>query len=235
MFPLSAVLLPGGVISLRVFEDRYVRMLADISEGNVAEPAEANTSDPNSFGPRAFGPKAFGTVLIERGSEVGGGDVRSTVGTMAHIVDQQPTPTGGYILLAVGRRRIRVREWLPDDPYPRAVTEDWPDEPDPPGQPDEATMGNFATLPRLTINAVKLQARLAGIGEDEATSLLPDLSRFTDLSELAFLAAGIAPLGPLDRHKILTAPSAAERVATAHALIRDMADLLVARLELEQR
>ena len=225
MFPLSAVLLPGGVISLRVFEDRYVRMLADISEGNVEEPPEANT----------FGPRAFGTVLIERGSEVGGGDVRSTVGTMAHIVDQQPTPTGGYILLAVGRRRIRVREWLPDDPYPRAVTEDWPDEPDPPGQPDEATMGNFATLPRLTINAVKLQARLAGTGEEEATSLLPDLSRFTDLSELAFLAAGIAPLGPLDRHKILTAPSAAERVVTAHALIRDMADLLVARLELEQR
>ena len=73
------------------------------------------------------GSREFGVVLIERGSEVGGGDVRSDVGTVATIVEADELPDGRWALLAVGTRRIRVEAWLEDDPYPLAEVDDWPD------------------------------------------------------------------------------------------------------------
>ena len=66
-------------------------------------------------------------MLIERGSEVGGDDVRTSVGTVARIVEAAELEDGRWVLGTVGTRRIRVREWLPDDPYPRADVEDWGD------------------------------------------------------------------------------------------------------------
>src|SRR5881275_3088596 len=65
----------------------------------------------------------FGVVLIERGSEVGGGDTRFAVGTVARIVEAARTPDGRYLLATVGTDRFRVRRWLPDDPFPRADVE----------------------------------------------------------------------------------------------------------------
>ena len=67
-------------------------------------------------------------MLIERGSEVGGGDARFGVGTIARVVRAQELPDGGYALATVGIRRLRVSRWLPDDPYPRAEVVDLGDE-----------------------------------------------------------------------------------------------------------
>ena len=65
---------------------------------------------------------------IERGSEVGGGDLRTTVGTVARIIEAVELDDGRWALGTVGVRRVRVARWLDDDPYPRAEVEDWPDE-----------------------------------------------------------------------------------------------------------
>ena len=62
----------------------------------------------------------FGVVLIERGFEVGGGDQRFAVGTVARIVEAARTPDGRYLLATVGTERFRVKKWLDDDPFPRA-------------------------------------------------------------------------------------------------------------------
>ena len=62
----------------------------------------------------------FGVVLIERGFEVGGGDQRFGVGTVARIVEAARTPDGRYLLATVGTERFRVEAWLDDDPFPRA-------------------------------------------------------------------------------------------------------------------
>ncbi|MCH2412496.1 MAG: hypothetical protein MK189_05940, partial [Acidimicrobiales bacterium] len=64
VFPLGTVLLPTAFLPLHVFEPRYRTMLADLLEGS----------------------RRFGGGLIERGSEVGGGEGRTEVGTMARIV-----------------------------------------------------------------------------------------------------------------------------------------------------
>jgi Lon protease-like protein len=104
MFPLGSVLFPHMPLRLRVFEERYLVMLARILE---EEPAE------------------FGTVLIERGQEVGGGEQRFPFGTVARIL-QLDAPEGFVGLVAQGSHRIEVVEWLEEDPYPRAVVRELP-------------------------------------------------------------------------------------------------------------
>ena len=98
MFPLGTVLFPHATLPLHIFEERY-RALAETCL-------------------RADG--RFGVVLIERGYEVGGGDARFGVGTVARIVEAARTPDGRYLLATVGTERFRIRKWLDDDPFPRA-------------------------------------------------------------------------------------------------------------------
>ena len=89
MFPLGTVLFPYAVLPLRVFEPRYRVMTRRCLDGD----------------------REFGVVLIERGSEVGGGDVRFGVGTIARIVQVADTPDGGYALATVGLHRFQVVRW----------------------------------------------------------------------------------------------------------------------------
>src|SRR5690606_24236226 len=102
----------------------------------------------------------FGVVLIERGSEVGGGDLRTDIGTLARIVQAQPFPDGRWALAAVGTRRIVVREWLHDDPYPRAIVESFPDRE--PGPDIAARLDEVVPLLRTVL------ARKAELGERAA-------------------------------------------------------------------
>ena len=134
MFPLSTVLFPNAVMPLHVFEPRY---------------RELTETCLNSDG-------RFGVVLIERGKEVGGGDSRFSVGTVARIVEAARTPDGRYLLATVGGERLRVRRWLDDDPYPRAeidlLTE-------PKKVPARATEQR-ATVERLLVRVLALWAEL---------------------------------------------------------------------------
>lgn len=98
MFPLGSPLLPHMPLPLRVFEPRYLAMLATI------------LGDEH---PR------FGVVLIERGGEVGGADARFSLGTVAEVVEVQ-SDDASVVLLVRGGERIAVEDWLPDDPFPRA-------------------------------------------------------------------------------------------------------------------
>ena len=96
MFPLGSVLFPAMPLALRVFEPRYLQLLQDVL------PAEA---------------PEFGIVLIERGQEVGGGEKRFDVGTVAQVADIKVAD--GYLSL-VGEgtpphrgRRVARRGALP--------------------------------------------------------------------------------------------------------------------------
>ncbi|MEY2416532.1 MAG: uncharacterized protein QOH53_1866, partial [Ilumatobacteraceae bacterium] len=106
MFPLGTVLLPGVVLPLHVFEPRYLQLVRDCVEATEHE---------------------FGVVLIDRGSEVGGGDTRADVGVVAAMLQVAALDGGRFAVVTVGTRRFRVSSWLPDDPYPRADVEEWPD------------------------------------------------------------------------------------------------------------
>ena len=99
MFPLGTVLFPELPLLLHVFEPRYRALVRDSLESD----------------------HEFGVVLITRGSEVGGGDQRASVGTVARIEGARPLPDGRWVLATRGRQRINVLRWLPEDPYPCAM------------------------------------------------------------------------------------------------------------------
>lgn len=105
MFPLGTVLFPGESIPLHIFEERYRQLTADCLAADGR----------------------FGIVLIERGSEVGGGETRVDSGTLVEITGARETPDGRWALLVTGVQRIKVARWLADDPYPLAEIEPWDD------------------------------------------------------------------------------------------------------------
>jgi Lon protease-like protein len=107
MFPLGSAVVPLQQVPLHVFEPRYRALVRACLDGDGT----------------------FGIVLIERGSEVGGGDRRFDVGCRVEIVHAEETPDGRWGLIVMGRRRLRVVSWLEDDPYPRAEVEDLDDGP----------------------------------------------------------------------------------------------------------
>src|SRR4051794_18808882 len=200
MFPLGSVLFPTLFLPLHIFEPRY-RALAQHCMSGEHEPE-------------------FGVVLIERGSEVGGNDVRTAVGTVARVIEASELDDGRWVLGTVGTRRIRVVQWLPDDPYPRAEVEDWADPPDDPGELD----GLYSTVVARLRRVLALKAELAEPAAD-ATIELSD-----DPGLGSFQVSAIAPLGPADQQRLLAADGTGARLRLLRDLLAEEADYLGARL-----
>lgn len=199
MFPLGSVLLPGMVLPLQVFEDRFRLLMRDVMAGD----------------------RRFGVTLIERGSEVGGGDIRAMAGTMAQIVQADEMPDGRWGVIAVGSHRIRVTEWLPDGPYPQAEVEEWPDvrSADPEGSV-ESYVARVAQLRRVLALAVEL-----GADAD------PMLELADDVEIGSFQIGVLSPIGALDRQRVLTSPGVDERLVLLEELLDDQELMLRARLD----
>ena len=203
MFPLGMVMLPTMVVPIHVFEPRYRQMTKDCLEGD----------------------REFGVVLIERGSEVGGGDTRTDAGTVARIINAQELPDGRWGLVAEGMRRIRVSRWLEDDPYPQAEVQDWPDTEL--GLNAEATM--TADLPPVAAAWRRVLALQSELGAPGPPATL-DVS--DDPSIAVWQLASLSPMGPLDRQKLLTADSAAHRLSLLAEFLADAEEIIRARIEM---
>ena len=206
MFPLGSVLLPGTVLPLHVFEPRYLAMMRDCAEQYEYE---------------------FGVALIERGSEVGGGDQRTGIGTVARMVQLGELGDGRLLVVCIGTRRIRVNAWLPDDPYPLADVDAWPDS----WAADAAQMpsGNDFTE-RLTrvASRVRRAAALAVELGDHAGDASSDMSDDTLLA--SYQLAALLPVGAADTYRLLAAPGPAERVTMIEEMLDDVEALLQFRL-----
>jgi uncharacterized protein len=196
MFPLGNVLFPHGLLPLHVFEDRYRALVERCVSDDVP----------------------FGVVLIERGSEVGGGDVRFDVGTLARIVQAGRFDDGRFALMTVGTTRCRVREWLPDDPFPQAYVDEL----------DDAALADAAPLiPEATAllrRVFELHARLGAGVPAEEIELDPDPVR------ASFQAASLAPIGSLDAQGLLELDDAGARLERLVGLLTDEAAVLEFRL-----
>ena len=108
LFPLNAVLFPGGSLPLRIFEARYIDLVRSCMRTG----------------------SGFGIVLIIEGAEAGGPARTCDVGTYARIIDFSQQPDGLLGIHAVGERRFRILarrrardglnladvEWLPEEP-----------------------------------------------------------------------------------------------------------------------
>ncbi len=197
MFPLGSVLLPSTLISLHIFEDRYRALARDCTAGD----------------------RRLGVVLIERGSEVGGGDVRFDVGTRAVITDAVELDDGRWILILVGEDRVRVTRWLPDDPYPRAEVVACGD--DAPGAEAGALRDRLEQL-LLRVLAQKVElGEGAGAGPTELSA---------DPAVATWQAVGLAPLGPLDAQRVLGTDGVVERLELMLGLLAEEESVLAQRL-----
>lgn len=193
MFPLGSVLFPSMPTALRVFEERYIVMLSTILGD---EPPE------------------FGIVLIERGSEVGGGEHRFPIGTVAQIIRVE-TSEGFIGLIAQGARRIEVVNWLDDDPYPRAdvraVDElEWADEHRP-------LFERAEQLVRRTISRASEYVELQWPADIELSD---------DPVEASWQLAAISPLGALDQVRLLRSTTVAELLSAIIEATEGAAEML---------
>ena len=96
LFPLPLVLFPGVPLPLHIFEERYRRLLADVSATH------------NLFGLPYFDDSAAGDSRPAAGH----------VGCVAEIVDAQPLPDGRSNILTVGLVRYRLAAYADaGEPY----------------------------------------------------------------------------------------------------------------------
>jgi Lon protease-like protein len=177
MFPLGSVLFPHMPLPLRVFEERYLVMLQHILPD---EPSE------------------FGVVLIERGQEVGGGERRFTVGTVAQIAELDAAEEF-VVLVAEGARRIEVETWLDDDPYPKAEVREIP---------DLVWMDGMRQLRDSAEKAVRDVLRSSAELFEDGWD--PDVELSDDPIAFCWQLAAIAPIGPLDQVTLLASSTTEE-------------------------
>jgi Lon protease-like protein len=86
IFPLNTVLFPGGVLPLKIFEQRYL----DMTKVCISED------------------RPFGVCLIKEGREVGTPAVPSEVGCLARITQWDMPQLGIFHLLTEGTQRFRI-------------------------------------------------------------------------------------------------------------------------------
>jgi Lon protease-like protein len=195
MFPLQTVLFPGQALPLHVFEPRYQELTRVCLAGD----------------------RRFGVVLIERGSEVGGGDTRFDTGTVAEIAEAEELEGGRFALLAVGVSRARVVRWLPDDPYPAALVEEVADA-------EPADRGGIEAARRAVRRALAILAELGLVGR------LPVGLAPADPEAALWRLCALAPVGPLDRQRLLEAATGTERAALLCEVADQAAEILAHRL-----
>ena len=201
MFPLGTVLLPGAVLPLHVFEPRYQQLVRDCLDAPEHE---------------------FGVVLIDRGSEVGGGDSRLAVGVVARMVQVAAIEGGRFAVVDRGNAAHPGQPTgCPTIPTraPRSRT-------GPTTTPSVDRIGSrrpLASVKRCAGLAVEMGDR-SGVPEVELTG---------DPSVDTFLLAAISPLGPADQYAVLCAPDPATRLELIDRLLDDVEAGLRFRLGLK--
>jgi uncharacterized protein len=207
MFPLGNVVLPGELLPLNVFEPRYRQLVLDCLASDVAQ---------------------FGVVLIERGSEVGGGDVRTSIGTIARIIRVMPLGNGRFTVVAAGLRRVSVLEWLADDPYPRADVEDWPE---PESVADEELRPEIERL-RGRVEETRVLLRQVARAKKQRVPfrVTPAVKLSDDVARATYQLGAQAPIGAVDRYRLLSAPTLATRIEVLATALDDAEAMLRFRL-----
>lgn len=186
MFPLGTVLLPGMPLPLRIFEPRYLKLLGDLMGSENPE---------------------FGVVLIERGIEIGGGEKRMDIGTLAAVTNIGTTEEF-YGLESVGTQRFKVETWLPDDPYPLAVIEFIPD-----------LVWDANLLESKTQLETKVRQLLAFASEFTNLQFGADVVLSDDPMEACWQLAGILPIGELDQYDLLSSESAQDLISKTSQIV----------------
>ena len=86
LFPLKTVLLPANTLALKIFEPRYMDMIANCMREDAL----------------------FGVVLIHKGEETGGNTDIYSIGTTASVSDWEHRADGLLGITALGKQRFEI-------------------------------------------------------------------------------------------------------------------------------
>ena len=198
LFPLGLVLLPGLLLHLHVFEERYrvlIRELLDLPEQE----------------------RRFGVVAIREGREVGADGVTALheIGCVAQLRQVETHEDGRYDIVTTGAQRFRLLGLDTGGPYLVGEIDYLPDD-----------LGTALETPLLD-GAVR-QAfgdYLAVLGAANGEQIeVPDLP--SDSLVLGYLVAATMLLDLADRQALLAEPDGTARLRTELHVLRREATLL---------
>ncbi|WP_406097871.1 LON peptidase substrate-binding domain-containing protein [Streptomyces sp. NBC_01013] len=215
LFPLNAVLFPGLVLPLNVFEERYRAMMRELSKTDEDEPrrfAVVAIRDGRETAPTGAGMPDALTVPVERGPAEGfGPDPVQTfhrVGCIADAAKIRERADGSFEVLATGTSRVKLLSVDASGPFLTAELEELEEEP---GEEAEA-------LTEGVLRAFRAyQKRLAGANERSLTTGadLPD-----EPSVVSYLVAAAAVLDIPAKQRLLQAPDTATRLREELTILR---------------
>jgi Lon protease-like protein len=160
------------------------------------------------------GDARFGVVLIERGSEVGGGDQRAELGTRGVITRALELADGRWALVVQGEVVVRIEHWLADDPYPVAMVSEVEERP--------ARNRSVPELDAAVRQVRHTRAMLAEHGGAAALSPDHELDGAGDPGLATWQLCAAAPVSAYDAQRLLVAGGVVERLSLLGSLMDEL-------------
>ncbi len=190
LFPLGAVLYPGMLLPLHIFEERYRQLVRDLLDG--AEPRQ------------------FGVIAIRQGRETGIDGVHSLyeIGCTATLRRVDRHEDGRFDIVTVGTRRFRLLALDHTRPYLQGEVEMLAEEPADPA----------AAEPAVRVIQAAFREYLDALTEwGGATVRLEDLPDEPEL--LSYIVAAAMVIDLPERQALLAEPDTLRRLAAQRALL----------------
>ena len=186
LFPLGAVLYPGMLLPLHIFEERYRQLVRDLLDGPE--------------------PRRFGVIAIRKGRETGVDGVHSLyeIGCTATLRRVDRHEDGRFDIITVGAQRFRLLGLDETQPYLQGEVEMLPEQ-----APDPAAAGPAVRVVQAAFREY-LDALTEGGG---ATVRIEDLPGEPAL--LSFLVAAAMVIDLPERQALLSRETAMLRTTTS--------------------
>jgi len=120
LFPLNSVVFPHQKMPLRIFEPRYLKLIAACHKEG----------------------RSFGICLIREGNEVGAPAIPFKIGTSVTIKEFKKISDTFFYIVVRGERRFRIERFIQEQPHIKVETE-WLDEEVPVFPGDYALLRNL--------------------------------------------------------------------------------------------
>jgi len=213
IFPLGTAYLPGEKVVLRIFESRYLDLMNDIEQSDFS----------------------FLSVLIEQGSEVGGGDRRFSHGVRLKVEDIFEADVG-LVVEAHAQQRVKVLKWLDDKAYPSGEYEFMLDTQPTQNQVHEAASSISLLAQRIRtllvmLGAIDAETNTAMAADFQLTTIAggrwwaPGIS-FSEVERAFWAIAAVMPCGPLDRYELLLPDTLLKRIALLKNTIEHVSEVV---------
>jgi uncharacterized protein len=190
LFPLGAVLYPGMLLPLHIFEERYRQLVRDL----LARPE----------------PRQFGVIAIRKGRETGVDGVHSLheIGCIATVRRVDELEDGRFDLVTVGTQRFRLLSLDQTLPYLQGEIEVLA----------EDAVDQLAAAPSVRAVQVAFRAYLDALTErGGATVRIEDLPAEPVL--LSFVVAAAMVIDLPERQGLLNESDTVRRLKIEHALL----------------